>query len=395
MTIRATLSKWLAPKMPGSENLLSEPAFRKVLAKERHRCDRYGIQFGLLLFEANQDSHDSSDKQYAQLGKCFSDRLRITDEMGLLNSRLAIVLPHTGRRGTCQVMDTLKSIAAEAGIYCQCQAQVYPDDASDDSTENRLDSDTFSTPPFSDSIFDDAPFKKGSGDSSVAIANRAELDRETSQSKLAVGSVPPSLLCDPYPTWKRTIDIVGSAAGLIVASPLLLAAAMLIKATSRGPVFYTQSRTGYLGQRFTIFKLRSMVIDADAKKLTLVDRNERDGPTFKIANDPRVTLVGRLLRKYGIDELPQLWNVLRGDMALVGPRPLPVDEADKCNQWQRGRGDSKPGLTCTWQVKKSEAISFTDWMRLDLNYCRKRSLGKDIRLIFSTALTILRGRAEN
>jgi lipopolysaccharide/colanic/teichoic acid biosynthesis glycosyltransferase len=132
-----------------------------------------------------------------------------------------------------------------------------------------------------------------------------------------------------------------------------------------------------------------MIVDAEAKKKELKQRNEQDGPAFKIKDDPRVTRVGKLLRKSSIDELPQLWNVLRGDMTLVGPRPLPVSESEACEGWQRRRLDVTPGLTCIWQVKGRSRVSFAEWVRMDVAYIRRRTLFNDLRIIAQTIPAVL------
>jgi lipopolysaccharide/colanic/teichoic acid biosynthesis glycosyltransferase len=141
-----------------------------------------------------------------------------------------------------------------------------------------------------------------------------------------------------------------------------------------------------------MYKLRTMVVDAEELRAKLHALNERDGPAFKIKNDPRVTLVGKFLRSTGIDELPQLWNILIGNMAIVGPRPLPCDEDAQCKTWQRRRLDTKPGLTCFWQISKSRDISFEDWMRMDLQYSRKRSVRSDVSLVLKTVMAVFLGR---
>lgn len=195
-----------------------------------------------------------------------------------------------------------------------------------------------------------------------------------------------------YPRWKRGLDILGSSVGLLLSGPVLLTLAATIKLTSRGPVLFCQERTGYQGKPFTIYKLRSMVLNAEELQAGLLERNERDGPAFKLKYDPRVTRVGRLLRATGLDELPQLLNVLRGDMSLVGPRPLPVHEAAECNPWQARRHDVKPGLTCFWQLSKSRKMTFGEWMRLDLQYARSASPLLDLWLVVRTFVCVFLGR---
>jgi lipopolysaccharide/colanic/teichoic acid biosynthesis glycosyltransferase len=141
-----------------------------------------------------------------------------------------------------------------------------------------------------------------------------------------------------------------------------------------------------------MYKLRTMVVDAEELKAKLHELNERDGPAFKIKNDPRVTRIGNFLRKTGMDELPQLWNVLMGHMAIVGPRPLPCNEDIKCKVWQRRRLDTKPGLTCIWQISKSRKVSFDEWMRMDLHYADKRTIIGDFSLMVKTVMAVFLGR---
>jgi lipopolysaccharide/colanic/teichoic acid biosynthesis glycosyltransferase len=201
------------------------------------------------------------------------------------------------------------------------------------------------------------------------------------------------LFIQPMPLWKRAIDVIGAATALVLAAPLLLIVAALIKLTSKGPVFFTQQRDSIGGRRFTMYKFRTMCVDAEAQKAALRAQSEQDGPAFKMTNDPRVTRLGRILRKTSIDELPQLFNVLLGDMSLVGPRPLPCDESNRCEPWQRRRLDVTPGLTCIWQVRGRSAVTFCEWARMDIEYIRSRSLVNDVKLIAETvpAVALRRG----
>ena len=183
---------------------------------------------------------------------------------------------------------------------------------------------------------------------------------------------------------KRFIDILGSSIGVILLSPILLIAAIAIKIESKGPVIFSQKRIGLNGKEFKMFKLRSMVEDAEALKKDLMKKNEMSGPMFKMKDDPRVTKVGKIIRKTSIDELPQLINVLKGDMSLVGPRPSLPKEVKKFQPWMKKRLDVKPGLTCYWQVSGRNSIDFEDWMKLDVKYVEERSFLVDIKLIFRT-----------
>ena len=200
------------------------------------------------------------------------------------------------------------------------------------------------------------------------------------------------LLVRPLPHWKRTLDVVGASAGLVALAPLLAATAVAVKATSPGPVFFTQWRNGLGGRPFRLYKFRSMTADAEHRHAELRERNQQDGPAFKMEDDPRITPFGRWVRRTSVDELPQLWNVLRGEMSLVGPRPLPVAETRECLPWQRRRLSVTPGLTCGWQVQdRRMSIPFADWVRMDLRYADRRTVRGDLSLIARTLAAVFGG----
>jgi exopolysaccharide biosynthesis polyprenyl glycosylphosphotransferase len=190
---------------------------------------------------------------------------------------------------------------------------------------------------------------------------------------------------------KRLFDITVAATALVLLSPLLLVVAALIKLTSRGPIFFKQERVGLFGRPFSMLKFRTMIPNADAMKDKLQALNEQSGPVFKIKNDPRITPIGRILRKHSIDELPQLVNVLRGDMSVVGPRPPVPREVVEYQPWQRRRLSVRPGLTCIWQVSGRNQISFQDWMYLDMRYIDHWSFRKDLTLVLKTIPVVLTG----
>ena len=187
-----------------------------------------------------------------------------------------------------------------------------------------------------------------------------------------------------YEIIKRLIDIICSFMGLLAFSPLFIIIAIIIKFTSKGPVFFSQKRVGKYGREFDMYKFRSMVVNAEELKEKLAAQNEMSGPMFKMKDDPRVTKVGKFIRKTSLDELPQLWNVLKGDMSLVGPRPSLPKEVAQFEEWMHKRLDVKPGLTCYWQVSGRNNIDFEDWMKLDVKYVEERNLWIDIKLIFKT-----------
>jgi exopolysaccharide biosynthesis polyprenyl glycosylphosphotransferase len=201
----------------------------------------------------------------------------------------------------------------------------------------------------------------------------------------------------PESSWPRVVkqlmDLLGSFLALLFGWWILGLIALLIKLTSPGPVLFRQQRSGINGRPFTLYKFRTMVTNAEQFQHELAAMNEMTGPVFKVTNDPRVTRIGRILRKYSLDELPQLYNVLRGEMSLVGPRPLPVDEVKRFNDLaHRRRLSVKPGLTCLWQVNGRNNVSdFRDWVRLDLEYIDKWSIWLDLRILWRTLPAVLAG----
>ena len=195
-----------------------------------------------------------------------------------------------------------------------------------------------------------------------------------------------------YEKIKRFFDICLSSAALVVLSPLLLVIAILIYLEDKGPVIYSQTRIGKDGRAFKLYKFRSMCVDADEKLKDLQELNERDGPVFKIRDDPRVTKIGKFIRKTCIDELPQLVNIIKGDMSIVGPRPPLPNEVEQYNSYQKQRLLVVPGLTCYWQIHKGEETTFDEWVELDLKYIKERSILLDFRLILLTFKVILSGK---
>jgi exopolysaccharide biosynthesis polyprenyl glycosylphosphotransferase len=191
---------------------------------------------------------------------------------------------------------------------------------------------------------------------------------------------------------KRFIDFCGSAVLLIALAPILAAVAVLIKLDSPGPVFFAQQRVGLNKRRFKVFKFRTMAVGADRQQPMLESLNEAAGPVFKIKDDPRITRIGRFLRRYSIDELPQLFNVFKGEMSLVGPRPLPVRDVERIDAlWHKRRLSVKPGVTCLWQVNGRSDVNFNEWVRMDLEYIDKWSLQLDMKILLKTIPAVVKG----
>ena len=194
---------------------------------------------------------------------------------------------------------------------------------------------------------------------------------------------------------KHILDFLMALTALLLFSPALLALAVLVKLTSRGPVLFRQTRCGLGGRKFTLYKFRSMQADADLRREELEALNEVDGPVFKIKNDPRCTPIGRFMRKFSLDELPQLVNILRGDMSFVGPRPPLPEEVEKYEPWQRRRLRMQPGLTCLWALEGRSRLNFRRWMELDLEYIDHWSMALDWKILLRTIPIVLLGRGAS
>lgn len=328
-----------------------------LLTRERARADRVGDSLSVVAFTPR--TSECRRETVAFLARFLHRRLRCTDDAGWLDSeRIGVLLPGTGLDGARTLADNVCEAFPQELPRPLCAIYSYPS-SSADSVDSILDDTTKSVP---------APIQEFSLD---------------------------LLFLKPFPLWKRFVDVLAAGLGLVLLSPLLLLAALAIKLTSRGPVFFWQWRTGWEGKPFLIYKFRTMVLDAEDRKASLRVHSQQDGPAFKMTNDPRVTFVGRFLRCTSLDELPQLWNILKGDMSLVGPRPLPCEEADACSGWQRHRLDIKPGLTCIWQVRGRSRVSFEDWIRMDLRYIRSQSFLLDMLLLFLTIPAVLSRRGAH
>jgi lipopolysaccharide/colanic/teichoic acid biosynthesis glycosyltransferase len=242
---------------------------------------------------------------------------------------------------------------------------------------------------------------------SVAVRKSSEISLGAWEEPMAVGSATLSTTLEAAPTeqliygagdvsttgpayriTKRFLDAVLSAAGIIALLPLMTVVAILIKLTSPGPVFFRQTRIGRNGIPFTFFKFRSMEIGSEERKEGLLGMNQAEYPLFKMRNDPRVTRVGRAIRRVGIDELPQLWNVVRGDMSLVGPRPHLPEEVREYKPWHWARLEVTPGITCVWQVTAKKELSFNEWIESDLEYVGRQSTWLDFTILARTFLVL-------
>ncbi|MCU0710528.1 MAG: sugar transferase [Pirellula sp.] len=408
----------------------------RLLTKERIRCDRYEQYFSLIAVHFNQVPEVTRATQEHSLTRFLSTKLRLIDDFGVLrNGGLGILLPMTDLEGGKVVLGKILNHADQHGLSIEADVFAYHgrlNTSSKDNGANDIDDSYYGhleshdhlgrlgdahDEPLEDKIqafrnhwdlksaADGCPKNEAENLTSRPRLHAPQSDVIVSDIKTNINRSDSAIqcfdrnsaeilkLCTPsYPIWKRQLDIIGASIGLIGSFPILVIAGVAIKLTSTGPVFFKQSRCGHFGKPFLIYKLRTMSENAEQTKHLLEDLNERDGPAFKIQNDPRVTRVGKFLRATGIDELPQLINVLKGEMAIVGPRPLPVSEDQECSTWQQRRLDTKPGITCLWQISKSRKMTFDEWMRLDLHYLKKRSPIYDASLIMRTIKAVFTGR---
>jgi lipopolysaccharide/colanic/teichoic acid biosynthesis glycosyltransferase len=340
-----------------TEGLLSRAEIKQVLDRERARAERSGEQLSLVTFAGRAGRPDAAT--VAALRAALRARLRVTDEAGWLDGRhVCAVLPGTGAVGAWKVADDVCTLLPAGVTQPVCAVYTYP--------VNRTNR--------------------------AGTAGR-ELPLAEPEPRQVVALE--ELFLHPVRFWKRALDVAGALTGLVVLLPLFAVLAAAVKLTSRGPVLFRQWRSGRGGRPFLMYKFRTMIQDAEAHKTALLELNERDGPAFKIKDDPRVTPVGRFLRMTSLDELPQLWNVLRGDMSLVGPRPLPCSETAACDLWQRRRLDVTPGLTCIWQVRGRGGVCFADWIRMDVQYIRSVSLAHDLKLLALTVPAVLLRKGAN
>ena len=351
----------VATPIDGRDRLLLPPdQLRRVLQRERYRADRNGSSFCLLIFTFAKPRSKRDELVLADFADILARRLRLTDDAGLLATRaVGIVLPNSDADGAWTLARDLQQRLHSTVTTPEIRVYTYPSDPDVDTWEPE------DTPP-DPHIAHDGP---------VHAMER--------------------LFVRPLPIWKRLMDLLGGVFGLMFFLPVMLVAGVGIKLFTPGPLYFKQVRRGLGGRPFVMYKFRTMVLDAEVQRGELLSMNEQDGPIFKIKNDPRITPWGKILRKTSIDELPQLWNVIKGDMSLVGPRPPLPNETEEYRPWYRRRLDVTPGITCIWQVEGRSTVRFEDWMRMDMRYIQRRSLWNDLRLIFKTVPAVLTGKGAS
>jgi lipopolysaccharide/colanic/teichoic acid biosynthesis glycosyltransferase len=350
-----TISRWLFFGQGGRASLLSAEQMRRILERERLRADRSRSCFSLLTLTFHS-GNKRTNPPAAELARLFRDRLRATDDAGWLSAgRIGIVLPETPGSGAWKLCEDICDRLPSTVQKPQCEVFVYPTDDSQPLTDRHVRSD--SDEPSSDT----RPLH--------------------------------AMFAQPLPAWKRVIDIVGASMALIVASLFMPLIVALIKWQSPGPAFYQHERIGRHGRRFKVWKLRTMVCDADRVLNEYLDacpnRREEWNRDHKLRDDPRITKLGRFLRKSSIDELPQLWNILKGDMSLVGPRPIVAAEISKYGYKFEPYCRVLPGLTGLWQISGRNDTTYAQRVDLDSYYARNSSLALDLYILLMTVRVVL------
>ncbi|MEE8469672.1 MAG: sugar transferase, partial [Planctomycetota bacterium] len=338
---RTVVSRLLARH--GRSEVLPPHDFQAALLREQSRTDRGSDCFSLSVFRPL-----AGGRVPDQLGRYLSRRVRTTDVVGRLHSRaLAVLLPVTDGEGAWVFAENVLAELSERELQCECEVFTYPTDWIGRNDVDAQDVQANGSRRNGQQAADTDDLGKLER---VSLSEQpARLSHALTLLERPVGDLG-ELLVAPLPIGKRMVDILVSLPLLILLSPLFLLVAIAIKLTSPGPVIFRQRRAGLSGRPFDFYKFRSMYLDAEERRKALEESNEQLGPIFKIKRDPRITPVGRMLRKMSIDELPQFWNVLRGDMTLVGPRPPTLNEVPLYTRWQSRRLQLTGGLTCIWQV---------------------------------------------
>jgi len=379
-------------------DILSIKDFRALIERERSRADRNSHGFSLVIFKAG--SATGKERVSRELGGILRSRIRFTDELGWLGaSEIGILLPDTHPDGARKFSDYVRcAVMNRNGCALEYRVYSYPESLSDgpagqdDDRQLRFDELLVETEP-------DVSVRPPS-QASVGAPGSGDRQTDTEGSGAAEWSVDSAdgvieeVVAQRLPAWKRTVDVVVAAVALILLSPIMAITAVLIKMVSRGPVLFKQERVGHMGKTFTCLKFRTMHVDSDhdghrdhfrglIKSGIAMTKLDHSG------HDPRLISLGKIVRQTAMDELPQLINVLRGEMSLIGPRPCIPYEYKDYSRWHRQRVQSMPGLTGLWQVNGKNRTTFEEMMRFDIAYGRKKNPLLDLAIIFKTVPVIV------
>ncbi|MGQ0506972.1 MAG: sugar transferase [Myxococcaceae bacterium] len=431
----------LVSRLTAKSTIRNASDFRSLLTLERDRADRNGHIFSLILLDVNQV--EGQGVSINRLVHTFNMRLRLTDVIGWYDEKdIGLLLPYTSHENAHRVTEKLVaenrlSFRKHCAIYTYPTqwlpgtraAQVKGKPGQERREEGsapepqravveavssgsggassqalRVDPDQHSHSAARESntrpairIVTEA--ETAEEEEPHVVENEAENEAENEDALIDTEPVAKRefapFVVRNIPTWKRAMDVTGSLVGIAGAAWVMVPIAIAIKLHDGGPIIYKGERAGLGGRPFPFYKFRTMVMNADKMKEQLRAQNERSGPVFKMKNDPRVTPFGRFLRKWSLDELPQFFNVLFGDMSLVGPRPPTMDEVTKYYNWHDKRLEIKPGITCLWQVYARHNSNFDEWVRLDIQYARSKSFLLDCKLLLLTLPAVLSQRGAS
>ena len=384
------------PKKKSVGPIWSKEEFIRIIETERARADRVGLRFSIVKFDI-EDSK-AKDKSAARLLRLLSARLRLTDEVGWIAvNRIGALLYNTHPDDACYIASQIRDQMTSRGKLLGYDVDSYPINFHDpvDRT-GRSRTPKISNDSHTDQSIATDPEKLTSTCEMLGSSPEASLIFEKCVETVQKGS---PLIFRKIPVWKRTMDIVGSLAGLIFFSPLFLIISLMIKIVSPGAVFFRQERVGLGGEKFSVLKFRTMKMNTDTSAhqqylsglISSKAKDEAsDKPMTKLDDgNSQIIFGGKILRKSYLDELPQLINVLLGDMSLIGPRPPIPYEVAEYQQWHNGRLDSRPGMTGLWQISGKNRLSFREMVRLDIRYTRKLSFLADLKILLMTPVAII------
>jgi lipopolysaccharide/colanic/teichoic acid biosynthesis glycosyltransferase len=384
-------------KKQGSVHLAEE--LHAILEREKARADRNAHQFSFILFNLNNKTAGGSNSQASSLINILVNRIRWTDEAGWFDNKcLCVVLPDTSNIGARKFADSVLQMLSAKSDTPDYTIYTYPSESfpggNGNSKQLRFKDICPQWEP--GTLEDCSTFADNDGPDRGAIDKKVLMD-DTALGDITLEAESDLPFFQPGPIWKRAFDILGSIIALIILFPLFVFVSLLIKAVSKGPVFFKQQRIGYKGKPFIMLKFRTMKVNTDTaehkeyviKLINGAKNGNADKPMTKLSNHRERIRFGRILRKMCIDELPQLFNVLRGDMSLVGPRPALSYEVEEYLPWHYDRFNAIPGMTGLWQVSGKNRLSFNEMVRLDIRYSRDLSFWLDMKILLKTPFAII------
>jgi lipopolysaccharide/colanic/teichoic acid biosynthesis glycosyltransferase len=380
----------------GLRRIHSAERFWSILEFERARSNRNGHQFSLVVFDIRNSESDNIRGRH--LASVLANRIRSIDKAGWLdNERMGVLLPYTSAAGAWRLADDVCRTIDGRVSPPECAVYTYPSVWFPDNNGHSAQLYFRDISPAWEMTTSRNFFAPAKGVNIDSVRQQSQCNRTQNWGELVEDFEPFHI--NPLPVWKRAMDIFGALLGLILLSPLMLAAAVVIKIVSPGPAFFRQQRVGYMGKIFYIWKFRTMEVDADtsvhqeylAKLINdaACNNGKSSKPMTKLDDDMQIIPFGRILRQTYFDELPQLLNVLRGEMSLVGPRPPIPYEVEEYLSWHKERIDVVPGMTGLWQVSGKNRLTFNEMVRLDVQYWRTKSVWLDIKILLKTPLAII------